>query len=234
MIRWLGSILIVIGSLSIGFGQGFYFGPKGGATVGFQQWNGLDRQALLAFNGSFVIESLDPEYRGSLYVQAGFHQRGSAIRVFNFNGFSNGNKFKFNNVSLEVGAKKRRKGDSKNVPYYFFGLRLEYTVGTNLSEYEDLNACYPIYPFETFVNKINYGVSVGGGIELENDNKFITPYIEVVVSPDLSLQYRSDPTPNIINCFTSQSSTLPEREIRNLSLEIKAGIRFLREVVYED
>jgi hypothetical protein len=228
------TLIIFLFSFCTSYSQGFYFGPKGGLTIGFQQWNGLERQALFAYNGAFMIESLDPEYRGSLYIQAGFHQRGSAFRQFNFNGFSNSNKFKFNNLSLEIGAKKRRKGASRKVPYYFFGARLEYNVSTNLDEYEELNECFPFYPFEVFVNKVTYGVSVGGGIEFEGENRFITPYIEFVVSPDLSLQYRSDPTPNVLNCFTSQSTTLPEREIRNLTFEVKAGIRFMREVVYED
>ena len=217
------------------FSQGtFYFGPKAGLTLAVQQWNNLERDPLFAYNGSFFIESYDPEDRGSLFAQIGYHKRGSGIRVFDFFSSNSADRsFQFNNLALQLGAKKRfNRSDSKTF-FYHVAIRGEYTLNTNLSDYEELNRNFPFYPFDQFVNKINYGLSFGGGIEF-GSSKFAVPFLDITISPDISLQYRQDAIPNIVNPFTGLSTTLSERNIRNLTLEITFGMRFLREVIYID
>lgn len=214
--------------------KGFYFGPKAGISFSTQQWNNYqDRQPLIAFHGDIFIETLDPEYKGSLYANVGYHTRGSATRFNDFNtgiAFSSG--FRFNNLVLGVGIKKRIVGEKKFLPYYMVGIRGEYTFSTNLSQYEDLGN--PFYPVNVFVNKINYGFDFGGGFELDA-NEFVIPYIEIKISPDLSFQYRSPNIPTgAINPYTGTSIPIPERMIRNIGLEISFGLKLKREVILVD
>jgi len=131
---------------SLGSAQSFYFGPKAGPTIGLQQWNNFERDPLLAYHGAFMIESFDESNLGSLYASIGYHIRGSSIRTFNsLTLLGNNNPFKFRNVSLQAGVKKKLKKGAKNSPYYLFGVRVEYTVSTNLAAYEIANANWPIF-----------------------------------------------------------------------------------------
>ncbi len=72
------SLLFFITPASPLFAQGNYtaYGIKGGTTLGFQNWNGQQRQALLEplGNGTFFIEtSLDST--SSLIIETGYHKR---------------------------------------------------------------------------------------------------------------------------------------------------------------
>lgn len=218
-------------------GQSFWFGAKGGGAMNYQSWGqgltqGINRDPLFSLNGDIFIESFDEFNKGSLYAQVGYHTRGSSIRFVSFNNlFATQQGFKFNNVVLEVGARKVFSIDKSIFPYYHVGLRGEYTVSTNLDDYRVFNNLF--YPLNDFVRKINYGVSFGGG--------FIKPitdlsdiFMDINISPDLSFQYEQPPLQNVIDPFTLQRVDLPLRQVRNLSLELKVGIRFLRRVVYID
>ena len=210
--------------------QSFWFGPKVGPSIGLQKWNQFDQDPLFAFHGALFIESHDPDSPGSVYAQLGYHTRGSAIRVININNsvtFSN--SFKFNNLSLSLGAKRRLGSSGKFRPYYHLGVRLEYTLNTNLKEYERFGS--PIYPIELFVHKFNYGVNIGGGFETKFSD-LIGGSIEITVSPDFSKQYEQPAIPNVIVPWNNQSVTISARDIRNISLEISLALRFLRKVEY--
>ena len=110
-------------------------------------------------------------------------------------------------------------------------MRGEYTLGTNLSEYVRFQSAY--YPIDDFVRKLNYGVTVGGGWDFEF-SELIGGLIELTVNPDLSNQYEQQPIPNVINPFNGQTVTLRERKVRNLTFEVKFGLRFMRKVEYID
>lgn len=214
-------------------GQGFWFGAKAGPTIAFQKWNTLERSALLTSHYAFFLESHsnNEEASGSLLAQLGVHHRGSAIR---FNDLSSGSnfsqKFQFNNASLMLGAKGFLSTD--NDPYYLVGIRLEYTFSTNLESFEDANNVY--YPVDEWVNKVNYGITVGGGYNFRF-SEFVGGFIEFTVQPDLSNQYDQPPLGNVPNPFSPTGTiNVGQRQIRNLSFEVSLGIRFLRKVIYVD
>ena len=129
-----------------------------------------------------------------------------------------------------LAAKKRLLTNSLKTPYYFVGVRVEYQLKNNLQEIQERYSS-PFYPVPEFVNDITYGISFGGGIEFLG-SEFIQPALELNISPDLSFQYQSPSIPNVINPFNGQPTTLPERKIRNITIEISLSIRFLRRVVF--
>ncbi len=230
-------LLITIGLLvgSALQSQSFFWGPKGGLTVATQTWNNVDRSILVGYHGALFIESFDEGALGSFFGQVGYHTRGSSQQVtfYNAGGIpSNRSRqvFQFNNAAILVGAKKRFESTGNKKPYYSFAMRLEYTLNTNLSQYENsLSVGY--YPLDPFVNKFNYGVTVGLGYEFPF-TELIGGFVEVNLSPDLSKQYEQPAIPNVFDPITRQPRTLPQQTIRNISLEMTVGFRFLRKVIY--
>lgn len=213
--------------------QGFYFGPKGGSVLAFQNWNGFERDPLFAYTGDVFIESLDEDGTGALFASVGYHVRGSATRIINpIAGFNFTQGFRFNNISLMLGAKKKFRSSGSWDTYYHVGIRGEYTVNTDFGDATNLQFG-GYFPFEELTNKINYGISGGAGVEYKL-NEFVTPFFEFTMSPDVSFQYRQDAIPNVTNPYTGQPSTLPERQIRNFSIELTVGLKLLRKVVYVD
>ena len=222
---------------------GYYFGVKGGLLLGTQAWNNFERDPLLKYHGIAFIESLDETGQFSLFAQTGLHQKGSAIRGRNFIGV-NGETFRppaqefiFNNIVLTVGGKKKNWLSASSKWHYLFGLRGDYTVDTNLDQYEALNeACNTLfYPDDGFVQNWNYGVTIGGGFEFEL-SELVGALLEFTVNPDFSLQYRQPSVSNVLNTCSASgvNSSIPERTIRNITFEITAGFRFLRKVEYVD
>lgn len=246
-IRHMKKTIFLIAVLFLMYGQasaqGYYFGVKGGLSIGVQSWNGFERDPLMAYHGIAFIESLSEGNRFSLFAQAGYHQRGSAFRNQFFGNVFNGGytrapatKFIFNNASVLLGGKQKYDfaGDTK--VYYLFGIRGEYTVSTNLGKYEEFNELNPgfaIYPFNTyeFIRRINYGITVGGGFEVAL-SEFVGGLVEFTVNPDFSDQYRQPPVPNVTDPYSGELRTVPERRIRNLTFEVTLGLRFLRKVIY--
>ncbi len=218
-----------------GFGQSFIFGTKVGPTLAFQRWNNIpDRGALLTYNGSFFIESYSEGDPSSLYVEAGYHRRGSTERRFfnanSLNAFQARQSYIFNNVNLIAGAKRIIDMDRQAKPYYVLGIRLEYTLSTNLEQFEQFA---PWAPAEVFVNSFNYGVTVGGGFQFDF-SELVGGAIEFSIHPDISVQFDQPPLDNIINPFSNSVNrlSLPQQQIRNISLEITGILRLKRIVEF--
>lgn len=239
------SLLLISPGLQAQSG-GSYFGVKGGLTVGSQQWNTFDRDPLLGYHGVLSIESLPEQGKFSLFAQVGYHVKGSAIRSTIWGNPFNGGfntipprKFEFYNASLVIGAKQRFTQMGNTRVYYLFGIRGDFTIDTNLDEYNrfvELNPTFAgVYPIDSydFIRRINYGFTAGGGFEFPFSD-YIDGILEFTVNPDFSLQYQQPPIPNVLDPFTGNTRTIGERKIRNLTFEITVGARFLRKIEYID
>ncbi len=234
---------LVSSILSTGtFAQSTAFGLKGGLTMGIQNWNGFDQDPLIKYHGIAFVESADETAQFSVFAQAGYHLKGSAIRNRNFLNPTTGNFFRppaqqfiFKNASLTLGGKRKYDISNTAKAYYLFGLRGDYTIGTNLDEYEDLNELNGglFYPIDFYVRKWNYGVTLGGGLEVAF-GELVGAVLEFTVNPDFSLQYRQPSIANVRDPYTGQNRTISERTIRNITFEVTAGFRFLRKVEYID
>jgi len=212
----------------------YYVGVKGGIGLNMQRWNNYERDLLFTPCIDIFSESNDDELN-KLYASLGYHTRGSAVRGFGFNSF---NPYKFNNIVLELGGKRMMSTDKKLNGYYMLALRAEYTVSTNLNEAGG-RSIYNLVSDE-YVRKFNYGATVGGGFEMAWGEDRVV-FLELSVNPDLSKQYEQtetlvidnpNPVPNPI--ITNPTITIVPQEVRNVSLEIKVGIKFLRGWYDED
>lgn len=235
-------IFILVFTPSVFFAQGFVWGIKGGSSIGSQRWgNGgsYDNSLLFKYHGAAFIENVSESNTSVLFAQAGYHARGSAFRYRKTSAVINGStvdipattqEFIFNNVGLIVGAKRRGVMGSDKA-FYTIGLRGEYTVKTNLQGY-DPNSFYTYNPEKAFVRKLNYGLTVSGGYEFPFSD-LIGGFIEIGVHPDISRQYYS-PSRIVYDPYSRQNITLPEQSIRNLTIEISLGLKFLRKIDYID
>ena len=221
--------------------QGTAYSFKGGLTLGVQKWNGFDQDPLFKYHGAISAESLDETSLFSVFAQAGYHVKGSALRSGSFLD-QNGNfyrlpaqEFLFKNISLILGGKRKYDLTDAMRGYYLFGLRGDYTLGTNLDEYEAANEYNGglYYPIDGFVKKWNYGVTLGGGFEFSLGD-LVGALLEFTVNPDFSYQYKQPAIPNVRDPYSGQNRTIPERTIRNVTFEITAGFRLLRVVEYVD
>jgi hypothetical protein len=224
--------------LTQGSGQSYWFGVKTGLAVNWQSWGGqsgssLDRNQLLSIPIDAFIESYDEEGKGSFYAQLGFRTRGTSYRFLNNFGTANTNlEYKFNNLVLEAGISKTIKSlTGIFIPYYKVGLRGEYTMTTNLDNFATFNNVF--YPSNDFVRRFPFGFTVGGGFNYNIEDLYGLLF-EFTVNPDIGLQYEQPPLGNVRDPFSGQLVTLELQQIRNLSLEFKLGIRFLRKVEYID
>ncbi len=227
--------------------QSYAFGIKGGLTAANQRFSSggtYNNGLLFNYHGALFIENAPDDPTSVLYAQIGYHSRGHARRyqkgvVANYqtnqlqvaNGFTE--RFVFNNLSAQVGVKRRGVLNNENA-YYAFGLRGEYTLKTNLPDGTNLPGIFALYyPTKDFVKKINYGFSLSGGYEFPFSD-LIGGFAELSIHPDISKQYFQPPiTLNITDPFSGQPiGTIPEQSIRNLTFEITVGFRFLRKIVY--
>lgn len=239
-------VLALMMVMAAGYGlraQGYAFGLKGGLTIGVQQWEGFEQDPLFKYHGIAYIESLPESNEFALLAQLGYHLKGSAFRSRNAFGF-NGDIFRapaqefiFRNLALVLAAKQKFDvfgNDSR--AYYILGLRGDYNLGTNLSEYKEANMVYPIYPDDSkeLIREITYGLSLGGGIELPF-SELVGTIIEFSVNPDFSYQYvQPSATVFVNNQFFTGNVNIPERKIRNLTFELTVGFRFLNKIEYID
>lgn len=210
--------------------------------MGTQQWNNYNRDPLLKYHGIAFIESLEDTGQFGVFAQLGFHQKGSAIRFRNGSTISGNDyrppadEFIFNNLSLTLGMKKKEDLSISSRWYYLFGLRGDYTISTNLDEYNNEEQVFrAFYPFDGFVNNWVLGMTVGGGIDFDL-SPFVGGFLEFTVNPDLTYQYNQQQSFTVTNPFnpTGPPTTIGERQIRNVTFELTVGIRFLRQVIYVD
>ncbi len=223
--------------------SGSFFGVRGGLNIATQNWSSIEMNPLLAYHGDFFLETLPENGRFSLWASLGYHIRGSRIQQRNAFGLNGnvfrlpGESFQFRNAVLAVGGKSVFKYTKIADIYYTIGLRLEYTLGDNLDDYNALQSGFRgFFPSEDLgdVRKINYGLIFGGGFDIPLSDK-VGATIQITAQPDFSLQYFQAPIENVISPFQQgQTITLPERRIRNFTLEVSAGFRFLRKVQYID
>ena len=240
--------LLMIGLFAVGLAAqgGSIFGIKGGPALTSQQWQAFQRDPLLRWQGDVFIETLPAENDFALYASLGYHPKGSALRNQLAQNFSTGQLFRvppqrfiFHNVSLILGAKQKFDLPGREAKFFYaLGVRGDYTVDTNLDEFEDFNntfVSFALYPIDDtqFIREINYGITVGGGMEYTL-SEFVALSLELNFHPDFSLQYEQPEIPNVTNPFTFQPDSIPERRIRNLALEVSLGLRFLRKVIYVD
>lgn len=239
MIRFFAAVCIfALCAVSLS-AQGQMFGVKGGLTMGLQKWNNFERDPLYASHFAISMESAEEGRRNAIYGQIGYHTKGSAIRFQRF--FDNNGReyrppttdFKFNNLALQLGVKQilgSENQDSRG--YYKLGIRGEYTVSTNLDEF-DTSFSFS-FPQDEFVRKITYGVSFGAGYEFYL-SELIRGFVELNIGQDLSLQYQQFPINNIPSPFQSgQTISIPERRITNTVVELSVGVLLWRKVEYID
>jgi hypothetical protein len=245
MIRILVFISLITFCLTPGNTQGVAFGLKGGPTMAFQKWDSSEREALFAYHMIASVESLAEEGEVSIFAQAGYHNRGSAIRIrrFQFNDITTGaprtfngrtTKYDFQNVALSIGVKQRFSAAVGNL-YYLFGLRGEYNLNNSLDQFLDLPLSVQSgFPSEPGVNDFTFGFIFGGGFELPLSD-FIDATIELTINPDFTKQYVQPAFSGAFNPFTGNNDrNIPELNIRNNSIELTIGFRFKRVVEYVD
>ena len=214
---------------------------KGGLTVGTQKWENTDRDPLFSYHIIGAMESAPEDNSFALFMEIGYHVKGSAWRNTYFNNTNGGvtissQKFKYKNLALVLGVKKNYKETENMNWYYLFGLRGDFTVGTNLDDYEvfnDFNGA-PIFPYNEAVRKFNYGATLGTGVRFPF-TEFIDGVLEFTISPDFSKQYVQAPfAATIFQNGTPINRSFAKREIVNLVFEISLGLRFLHKIEYID
>ena len=235
MIKYLIATILLISISTIAKAQ-YYVGVKGGIGLNMQRWNSYERDILFSPLVDLYLESHDDSVN-KLYASLGYHVRGSSVRSVGL--FSNNVSFapyKFHNAVLELGFKQVVTAGKKFNGYYMLGGRLEYTMTTNLQG----RAAFSVYNLvdEGFVRKINYGLTVGGGFEHHMSSTRVL-FLEVAVNPDVSKQYDqpnvaviTNPNPTPFN--PNSTITITPQEVRNVSLEVKVGIKFLQNYYEED
>ncbi|MCP9235811.1 hypothetical protein [Lewinella sp. JB7] len=225
---------------------GYFFGVRGGLSLGSQDWSNIETELNPGFHADAFLESIPAGRTFSFWGQLGYHQRGSRIsrrRVLTFQGNQirlPANSFVFNNLSLGIGGKQVVSYTRLADLYYLLGVRAEYNISTNLSEYDQLSNSqgvafgldFPIDSYD-FINRFTYGVTVGGGANFPL-TEGMGGFIEFSAQPDLSFQYKQGTITNVINPGGGGNTSIGERAIRNFSLELSVGVRFLRKWRYID
>ncbi len=218
------ALLVFCLLMSLGtFAQSSAIGAKGGLTVGLQRWNGQQREALLSYNASFVYEMIRTETFSYLF-DFGYHVKGSALRYQGYdiqgNAINTSIKDKFNNLSFIAGAKSAVDvGFSGGTLYYLLGVRLDYTIN------ETVNSALN---FDNFINRLNYGVTAGGGVEFKLSDRLLG-FIEIQFSPDFSQQVYTPPGTYFVNIGgTTYQRNWQEQKVINIPLELTVGMKFLR------
>lgn len=216
----------------------FHVGP----TAGLQKWdNSSGREPLFQYHAAISLETINNEdSQGSFYMQLGYHVKGSATRYRFFdinNNTPSGTfteRFKFNNFSFSLGAKQRfKESNSGRTRYFYFGgLRGDYTYSTNVDELvgNDPNRRL-FYPLMGGVQRWMAGFSAGGGIEF-HFSELVGGQVQLSINPDVTPQYRQIAIPNVPDPWNpGQNITIPERRIRNTTVELSIGLRLLKKVI---
>lgn len=236
---WVRSSIFIFATLFIvsdSIAQSFWFGPYFGPGLGTQRWNSYERLPAFTYHFGAFIESYDEDNEmNSLFASLGYHQRGSSLRTrYNIIGTNNfltqNNTFLFNNIVLVLGAKRQFNTDRLSNFYYSFGIRAEYNLSTNLDKYQNFGTLY--FPTNDFVRKLTGGIKFAGGYDFRFSELF-GGYVQLSIDPDFFNQYNKNFANEAINpLFPTNTITIPPQEIKNISIELTLGIKFLRKVVY--
>jgi Outer membrane protein beta-barrel domain len=224
----------------LGYGQSYYWGVKGGPTVATQAWNGQEgRDPLISYQGDVFYETFSEDGGGAFFVSGGLHVRGSKI-VTRASSYvtttgttvsypSSSISFQFRNLTVLLGIKKYFKSKMKTL-FYDFGLRGEYNISNNLTDYSSTyGSYYSLYfPTKENVNKFVYGLTIGGGIDFPINEK-LSSFLEIGINQDISRQYFRNVIPD-----SRSNYSIPEQSIRNFSIDITFGFKFFRKIVYYD
>lgn len=214
--------------------RGTAYGIQSGLTIGTQKWNGSEREPLFAINASAFIDFMSGKHM-STFIQAGYHPKGSAVVQNATQYIGPGGQpiniprtrynTTFHNLSVVLGVKSRYvlKQDNQRA-YFMLGVRGEYTMAYNIGVLGNPN-------FNDYVNRFNYGPSLGGGYELDLGTSGTALFWQLHFAPDVSYMLNV-PNSQWTNPFTLQTETLPAQRIRNMAIEIVMGVRFLRKSEY--
>ena len=210
--------------------QSYAFGLKGGPTIGLQRWNNYQgNDPLIAYHIVSFIETAQEQESGSLFAELGYHVKGRTVH-FNssVNPLTGGTyearnfQLKFNNASLSAGARKKFNVGS-SMAYYSLAVRGEYNISSELEIYEG---------FEAGINKVLYGITLGGGFEFPF-SELIGGILDIRFSPDLSRQIFIPPF-EWDNPFTGNQEVFREQSVKNIAFEISLGLRFLHKIIYDE
>ncbi|MCP4440637.1 MAG: hypothetical protein GY810_16955 [Aureispira sp.] len=211
----------------------FAFGAKGGFTLASQAWNKIQMTPIISYHGDLFVEWMGgwktkakgPKMRYGFQAQLGYHRKGSAWgRAFQNNITPN----IFHNIGLAVLGKGYFQ-TGKFSPYYGIGLRMDYTVKSQLVTPQYIAA----------VRKITYGIWFGGGIEWHTGEKSpLDLVLEVSVSPDIGPQIEAPPVDasnsGMID-YLGNPVSLPAQKVFNIIFEVSLGVKLVpsRGVEYE-
>lgn len=230
LVCWLALGAVLPGANSGLVAQTSGFGLKLGPSLGFQKWGGgSQRDPLLKGHIAAFMDSESSDGKNIVYGQLGYHIKGGALK-FSFFYDVNGNRYpgatygmEFHNLSLELGLKRFLRL-ARWKPYYAFGLRGEYTMGTHFEVFQEM---------EEWTRRWNYGISLRLGSEFSL-RKLILAGIELNIAPDLSKQVYVPASIRRLDPWTGQPLPGYEQSTVNTTIELSLYIRFLRLVVYED
>lgn len=214
------------------YAQGTAYTFKGGFSGSFEKWLGFNDNPLISPHAAIEIESFTEDDQSSLYALLGYYTHGTST---NINSFINqagervdvSGKFKINNLGISIGAKGKKDMNEKAKAYYSIGVRGEYSINNNFDIYQDNGSFggFALNPF--FLRKINYGVSVGGGIQYQLSDKY-DGILDISINPDISKQYDQPPLGNVLDPRTGQTINIRARSVRNLLVAITIGIRMVK------
>ncbi len=228
--KWSVVISVLLVFQNTVAGQGYIFGIMAGPTLSNQKVQGFQREPFLRYHGLMYIESVSEISPNAMYARLGYHVKGSAVNIRQFIDFDGNAQegrsyaMEFHNVSASIGVKQRRElGDM--FFHYSFGLRGDYNIK---GKFGALFA-----GLEGAQNKLTYGVNIDVGIELPL-SELVSATFEVGFSPDLGEQMFIPPQNTGYTYSDGRPIILPETRLTNLVLEVRAGFRFWRKIIYID
>ena len=208
--------------------QNTLYGIKGGIGAGFQRYNGQESSALFpAYNGSVFLETV-LEGKSRIVLEAGYHQRGSAVlfRGGTYQDPINPAKYYtippqtfpqvFHNVGIVAALRNVYDLPQGYNPFWSVGVRGEYTVQSDFTLYDG---------FEPYINKFNYGITIAGGVEKAIPNTPLILQLELSAHPDFSQQIYTPPG-YYYNTYTMQRYQVGEQKVINTTFELTLGIKF--------
>lgn len=208
---------------------------KGGLSVGAQSWNGSDRSARYGTQAALQIEWAgawnEKEKSGiltrsSLVLQAGYHEKGSAIRTRYTSRLRPTEVQRltlenvFNQLSVVAAGKfTYAKAESPWQLYYMLGLRVDY-----LLDYDIL-----LLNYDNYINRFTWGVTLAGGVNYAPTKKNYALFVELGIAPDLGRQVfvpEGIPAQYRDESGRIQTYNTQEQKVINTTFELALGARY--------